>query len=97
MGSRRNIAATVSGCAADPAWSPEQASLIRAAGELHDAATVSDQLWRALAERYSESQLVELVALAGQYHVVCYLANALGVEREEAAARFPSAAAVGAA
>ena len=33
-------------------------------------------------------QTVELVALAGQYHAVSYLANALGVDREDAAERF---------
>ena len=47
--------------------------------------------WNALAEHYDEAQLVELVALAGQYHAVSFMANALGVEREDAAERFPAA------
>jgi alkylhydroperoxidase family enzyme len=83
------LAATVHGGPDDPVWSPRQALLVRAADELHDAATISDELWAALAREWSVEQLVELVALAGQYHVVSYLANALGVEREAAAARFP--------
>ena len=49
------------------------------------------QLWRALADRYSEPQLIELIVLVGQYHVVSYLANALGVGYEDNAARFPAA------
>ena len=51
------------------------------------------RLGTALAEHYDEAQLVELVALAGQYHAVSFLANALGVEREDAAERFPTASA----
>jgi alkylhydroperoxidase family enzyme len=83
------LAATVHGDPDDPVWSPGQALLVRAADELHDTATISDELWAALAREWSLEQLVELVALAGQYHVVSFLANALGVEREGAAARFP--------
>jgi hypothetical protein len=33
-----------------------------------------------------------LIALAGQYHSVSYLANAPGVERKDAAERFPARA-----
>jgi alkylhydroperoxidase family enzyme len=90
--SEKQICATVLGDGEDPAWSGRQASLIRLADELHDTATISDALWRALTDRYSESQLIELIALVGQYHVVCYLANALGVPCEDDAARFPDAA-----
>jgi alkylhydroperoxidase family enzyme len=58
--------------------------------ELHETGTASDGLWRALAERYTGPQLVELIALVGQYHAVSFFANALGVELEDAAARFPT-------
>jgi 4-carboxymuconolactone decarboxylase len=83
------LAATVNGAADDPAWSPEQSLLIELVDQLHDGARVSDELWRALSERYSAAQLVELVTLVGQYHTVSYVANALGVELEETAKRFP--------
>jgi alkylhydroperoxidase family enzyme len=65
--------------------------LVALVDELHDTSTVSDQTWTALTEHYDEAQLVELVALAGQYHAVSFMANALGVEREDAAQRFPAA------
>src|SRR5271166_5709916 len=54
------IAATVHGSAEDPAWEEEDALLIALADELHDTATVSDALWRTLAARFSEEQLLEL-------------------------------------
>ena len=65
--------------------------LVALVDELHDTSTVSDHTWTALTEHYDEAQLVELVALAGQYHAVSFMANALGVEREDAAQRFPAA------
>jgi 4-carboxymuconolactone decarboxylase len=86
------LAATVHGSADDPIWSERQALLIALADELHDTATVSDSLWDELAQHYSGEQLVELLAIAGQYHAVSYFANALGVGLENTARRFPPAA-----
>jgi 4-carboxymuconolactone decarboxylase len=71
-------------------FSDEQSLLIELVDQLHDTANVGDQLWSRLAARYSEPQLVELVMLVGQYHAVSFVANALGIELEEAAARFPA-------
>jgi|SRR5271155_2094137 len=90
--SDEQIAATVQGDAEDPAWSEHDALLIRLADELHDTCTVSAELWAALAERYSEVQLLELLIIAGQYRIISYVVNAVGVEREPWAARFPEAA-----
>lgn len=84
------IAATVHGDGGDKVFSPRQSLLIRLVDELHDTATVSDELWAALAEIWDPAQLVELVTLAGQYHTVSFLANALRVEPEQGAERFPS-------
>jgi alkylhydroperoxidase family enzyme len=86
------LAATVTAAADDDgAWTEREALLVALVDELHDTSTVSDQTWKALTARYDEAQLVELVALAGQYHAVSFMANALGVELEEAAERFPGA------
>ena len=71
------------------AWTGREAVLVALVDELHDTSTVSDHTWTALAEHYDEAQLVELVALAGQYHAVSFMANALGVEREDAARAVP--------
>lgn len=87
------LAATVTAAPEDGAapWTAREALLVALADELHDTSTVSDHTWNALSEHYDEAQLVELVALAGQYHAVSFMANALGVEREDAAERFPAA------
>jgi alkylhydroperoxidase family enzyme len=89
--SKAQLAATVTGDATDPAWSEREALLVRLADELHDSATVSDELWPQLAGCWDKAELIELIALAGFYHLVSFAANAAHVEREEAAARFPAA------
>jgi alkylhydroperoxidase family enzyme len=86
--SDEQLAATVSGGADDPVWSERQALLIELVDQLHDTATVTDELWSALARCYNAAQLVELVTLVGQYHAVSFVANAFEVELEEEAGRF---------
>lgn len=84
------ITATVHGAPDDPAWSTDDARLIRLADELHKTATVSGPLWAQLAERFSSGQLLELVITAGWYRLLSYVINAAGVEHEPWAARFPA-------
>jgi 4-carboxymuconolactone decarboxylase len=81
---------TVHGTADDPVWTARQALLVRLVDELHETSGVSDELWEQLAGTWSAEHLVELVALVGQYHTVSFLTNALGVELEDDARRFPA-------
>jgi 4-carboxymuconolactone decarboxylase len=83
------IAATVHGTHDDPAWSERDSLLIRLADELHDTAGVSDALWAALAESFTDDQLLELVITAGWYRLLSLVINAVQVQREPWAARFP--------
>jgi 4-carboxymuconolactone decarboxylase len=92
--SEEQLEATVSKDPADPVWSPRQSLLVRLADELHDDATVSDGLWAQLAREWDPPQLIELVALAGFYHLVSFAANAARVELEAGAERFPAASAL---
>jgi 4-carboxymuconolactone decarboxylase len=68
--------------------SPWQALLVRAADELHDRSTLADDTFAALAERLSEEQLLELIALVGFYHLISFVANTAQVPLEPWAARF---------
>lgn len=63
-------------------WSPEEASLLQAADELHTDSRISDDTWAALAARYHHEQLIEVCMTVGQYHLVAYTLNSLGVEPE---------------
>jgi alkylhydroperoxidase family enzyme len=83
------VAATVTAGANDPVWSPHDALLIRLSDALHDRAAVADDLWTELAREWSAAQLIELIVLAGFYHTVSFVVNAVEVELEAFAARFP--------
>jgi alkylhydroperoxidase family enzyme len=77
------------GGADDACWSAEDRLVIRLADQLHDTSRVDDALWAELAAHFTPEQLVELIMLAGLYHGVSYLINALGVQHEAFAPRFP--------
>lgn len=66
----------------DDDWESFDAVLLRAADELHDHACIGDATWGVLAERYDEQQMIELPMLVGQYHLVAFTLNSLGVELE---------------
>jgi alkylhydroperoxidase family enzyme len=84
------IAATVSGGADDPCWSDGDRLLIRLCDELHETCTAGDSLWSELVERYRDDQLLELVITAGWYRLIAGVVNAVGVELEPWAGRFPA-------
>jgi alkylhydroperoxidase family enzyme len=65
------------------------AALLRAADELHADAYITDPTWKVLAEHLDERQLIEVCMVVGQYHLVAFTLNSLGVELESDAAPFP--------
>ena len=69
-------------------WDPFEATLMRAADELHAEARIWDGTWTKLAERYDEQQLIEVPMLVGHYHMVAFTLNTLGVPLEDGLAGF---------
>src|SRR5919106_6483241 len=65
-----------------PGWAAFDATLVRAADELHDEGCLSDATWAALAGRYDERQLIELPMLVGHYHLLAFTLSSLGVQLE---------------
>jgi 4-carboxymuconolactone decarboxylase len=63
-------------------WTADDRTLIAAADELHDTSRISDATWEQLASRYDEQQLIEICMVVGQYHLVAFTLNSLGVEVE---------------
>jgi alkylhydroperoxidase family enzyme len=84
------IRSTVHGGGDDPCWSLEDRLVIRLADQLHDSNRVDDTLWQEISAHFAPDQLVELIMLAGLYHAVSYMVNAIGVQHEAFAPRFPS-------
>ncbi len=92
--------ATVRATAGAPSGAPDlpdgdDALAIRVADELHDRATLSDPRWSRLSARFGESEVLEVIAVAGFYHLISFMVNAAGVELEPWAARFPDSPARG--
>ena len=87
------IESLATGGAGDACWGENERLLIRLCDALHRACDVDDALWQALAERFSDEALIELLMLAGFYRTVSYLTNALRLAPEPYAAPLPRAGA----
>lgn len=82
------IAATLAEDSDAECWSADERLLVRMVDQLHDTATVDDELWALLAARFSEPQLLEVTMLTGFYHMVSFVVNATRLPPEPYAARF---------
>lgn len=88
---RDEITAVASAAAGhDPGWSPSDAALLRAADELHTGSHIGDDTWAALAGTWNEAQLIEICMVVGQYHLVAFTLNSLGVQREDGVEGLPT-------
>jgi alkylhydroperoxidase family enzyme len=62
-----------------PGWAAHERAILRSVDELHSTAQISDGTWAALAVRFDEKQLIELLMLIGAYQMIAYVQNALRV------------------
>lgn len=88
--SAADVAATLKNDHAQSDLPAQEALLLRVVDELHDTSTISDSLWNALVQHYSSAQILEMIALTGNYHSISFIANAARVELETFAPRFTS-------
>jgi alkylhydroperoxidase family enzyme len=63
-------------------WSNFDAALLRAADELYTSRFISEETWGTLGERYTESQLREVVLIVGNYTQLSMFQNTLGAQLE---------------
>ncbi|MCP4908150.1 MAG: carboxymuconolactone decarboxylase family protein [bacterium] len=70
-------------------WSPDDRVLLLAADQLHARQQIGDDLWNRLALRFSDTQLVEIPFVVGQYTMLSMVANSTGVELEAGHDRLP--------
>lgn len=83
------LKATVYGADHAESLTPGERVLIAAAEALHFRATLSVDEFSALRAHYDETQILEIILLAGFYRTVSYIANGLNLPLEATAARFP--------
>src|SRR5262249_39058754 len=60
-------------------WAPHELAIIRAVDELDSCCRVSDDTWNTLAAHYDERQMIELLVLVGNYRLLAYVFNAVGI------------------
>lgn len=85
------LRATWAGDAADPAFTPRQALLVRIADALHDDGRLDDALYVELAAAFpNPADQVEVVCVAGFYHLVSFLCGAFALPGESWAVAPPS-------
>ena len=70
-------------------WDPFDATLLQAAGELCTDAFITDATWNALAKRYNQQQLMDVVATVGYYNLVSMFLNSFGVQLDQGVPGFP--------
>jgi alkylhydroperoxidase family enzyme len=70
-------------------WSADDRALIAMADELAADDCVGDATWNALATRWSDAELVELLIVAGFYRLVSGFLNSAGVQLDDGVPGFP--------
>lgn len=74
-------------------WSDFDATLLRAADELHASRFLSDGTWAALGRRYDDAQRREVVLIVGNYTQLAMFQNTIGVQLPEGFTGLPDAGA----
>jgi alkylhydroperoxidase family enzyme len=72
-----------------PGWNAFDAALLRAADELHTSRFISDGTWKALGERYTDRQRVEVVFTVAAYTSLAMYFNSTGGQLEKGHTGFP--------
>jgi alkylhydroperoxidase family enzyme len=75
--------------ASAPGWDPFEQTLLRAADELYQDSTVSDQTWNQLAARFDNTMITNVIISAANYRMVSMALNALGVALDPGDEGFP--------
>jgi 4-carboxymuconolactone decarboxylase len=70
-------------------WTTLESALLTATDELHADGCISDGTWAVLAAAYTDEQLVEVPMVIGQYHLVSFTLNSLGIQPEPGLPRLP--------
>ena len=70
-------------------WSDFDATLLRAADELHTTRFLSDATWNALGAQYSDAQRREAIQIVGNYTQLAMFQNTLGVQLPDGSMGLP--------
>ena len=71
-------------------WSEKDIVLLSVADELHSSSNLNESLWTSLSAHFQNDELIEIIMLVGQYHLVSFVLNGFSVERDAGLVPFPS-------
>jgi alkylhydroperoxidase family enzyme len=71
-------------------WTEVEALMIRMADDIDADDCVADDTWRLLAEHFSQSDIIELVAVVAYYRLAAVFINSFGVQREAGVPGWPA-------
>lgn len=78
---KEEIARVTKGPDAD-GWSELEMLVLRATDELHTDFFIEDDTWQALVKHFDTKQMLDLVFVVGQYHLVSMALNSAGIQPE---------------
>lgn len=90
------VRATATDSADVSCWAEHERALLAAVDALHERATLTPAEFARLRGHYDDTQVLEILMLAGYYRMVAYVANALDLPQEPGTPRLPGLADVGA-
>jgi 4-carboxymuconolactone decarboxylase len=64
-------------------WNPHDQAILQACDDLYENSVISDQTWERLAGRYNTQQMMDLVFTIGQYNLVSWALNSMGVPLDD--------------
>ena len=64
-------------------WNKQDAALLQTADDLFENSVVSDETWKTLSESYGTEEMMDAVFTVGQYNLVSWALNSLGVPLDE--------------
>tara|TARA_R110001599_G_scaffold353795_2_gene597962 strand:- start:109882 stop:110445 length:564 start_codon:yes stop_codon:yes gene_type:complete len=70
-------------------WTKDERLLIDCIDQLCNGAKIQDNTYGRFQEHWSLEQQLEIFALCGNYHLICFVANSARIEPEPDVARFP--------
>ena len=89
--SEQQISATKLGDSQAAVWSKKESLLIKCVDEICQYALILEDSYRLFQEQWNLEQQLEILALCGNYHTVCFVANTTRIPLEETGRKFPSA------
>lgn len=88
--SDEQVAATKTGAPDTSCWNAREQLLLKAVDELCDQGGITAATYDDVAKTWSREEQLEILALAGTYHTVSFVANTSGIGNEPFGAEFPA-------